>query len=100
MKRSRPKSTAGCSRPTSTRTMVYRCSSPSWISRSRWSVWRNSARQSARCADLALLRHLVLHEAQHHPCILTVENLHWSDATSEEWLTAGRATGETPLRLS
>jgi class 3 adenylate cyclase len=36
----------------------------------------------------ALLRHLVLYEAQHHPCILTVENLHWSDATSEEWLTS------------
>jgi predicted ATPase len=36
----------------------------------------------------ALLRHLVLHEAQRHPCILSVENLHWSDVTSEEWLTS------------
>jgi class 3 adenylate cyclase len=36
----------------------------------------------------ALIRHLVLHEAQRQPCILAVENLHWSDATSEEWLTS------------
>jgi class 3 adenylate cyclase/DNA-binding winged helix-turn-helix (wHTH) protein len=36
----------------------------------------------------ALLRHLVFQEAQHQPCLLAVENLHWSDATSEEWLTS------------
>jgi predicted ATPase len=41
-----------------------------------------------KARTFALLRHLVLHEAQHHPCILAVENLHWSDATSEEWLTS------------
>ncbi len=41
-----------------------------------------------KARTFALLRHLVLHEAQRHPCILTVENLHWSDATSEEWLTS------------
>ena len=41
-----------------------------------------------KARTFALLRHLVLHEAQCHPCILAVENLHWSDATSEEWLTS------------
>ena len=41
-----------------------------------------------KARTFALLRHLVLHEAQSHPCILAVENLHWSDATSEEWLTS------------
>ena len=41
-----------------------------------------------KAQTFALLRHLVLHEVQSHPCILAVENLHWSDATSEEWLTS------------
>jgi predicted ATPase/DNA-binding winged helix-turn-helix (wHTH) protein len=41
-----------------------------------------------KARTFALLRHLVLDEAQRHPCILTLENLHWSDATSEEWLTS------------
>jgi predicted ATPase len=41
-----------------------------------------------KARTFALLRRLVFHEAQRHPCILTVENLHWSDATSEEWLTS------------
>jgi tetratricopeptide (TPR) repeat protein len=39
-----------------------------------------------KARTFALLRHLIFHEAQRHPCILAVENLHWSDATSEEWL--------------
>jgi len=41
-----------------------------------------------RARTFALLRHLILHEAQYHPCILALENLHWSDATSEAWLTS------------
>jgi predicted ATPase len=40
-----------------------------------------------KARTFALLRHLVLHEVQRHLCIIIVENLHWSDATSEEWLT-------------
>jgi class 3 adenylate cyclase/DNA-binding winged helix-turn-helix (wHTH) protein len=35
-----------------------------------------------KARTFALLRHLVLHETQRQPCILAVENLHWSDATS------------------
>jgi tetratricopeptide (TPR) repeat protein len=35
-----------------------------------------------------LLRQLFLHEAQQQPCIIVVENLHWIDPTSEEWLTS------------
>jgi DNA-binding winged helix-turn-helix (wHTH) protein/class 3 adenylate cyclase len=41
-----------------------------------------------KARTFTLLRHLVLNEAQRYPCILAVENLHWSDATSEEWLTS------------
>jgi predicted ATPase len=36
----------------------------------------------------SLLRHLVLNVAQHQPLVLVVENLHWSDPTSEAWLTS------------
>ena len=39
-----------------------------------------------KARTFALLRHLVLHEAHRQPCILTVENLHWIDPTSEAWL--------------
>ena len=35
-----------------------------------------------------LLRHLVLHAAQRQPLVLVVEDLHWSDATSEAWLAS------------
>ena len=42
----------------------------------------------AQGADLCAPPAPCLHEAQCHPCILTMENLHWSDATSEEWLTS------------
>jgi class 3 adenylate cyclase/tetratricopeptide (TPR) repeat protein len=54
-----------------------------------------------KARTFALLRHLVLHEAQQHPCILTVENLHWIDPTSEEWLTSlvERLPGTTTLVL-
>jgi DNA-binding winged helix-turn-helix (wHTH) protein/class 3 adenylate cyclase/tetratricopeptide (TPR) repeat protein len=44
--------------------------------------------EERKARTFALLRHLVLHEAQRHPCILALENLHWSDATSEAWLTS------------
>ena len=36
----------------------------------------------------ALLRQLILHASQRQPLVLAVENLHWSDPTSEEWLAA------------
>ena len=62
------------------------CYSTSWISRQRWSVWRQPTRAQRRGPLRSST--LALHEAQCHPCILTVENLHWSDATSEEWLTS------------
>ncbi|MGH8070816.1 MAG: AAA family ATPase [Candidatus Entotheonellia bacterium] len=41
-----------------------------------------------KARTFALLRQLVFHEVQRQPCILAVENLHWSDTTSEEWLTS------------
>jgi class 3 adenylate cyclase len=43
------------------------------------------ARQSR---TFALLRHVVLHAAQQQPLVLVVENLHWSDPTSEVWLAS------------
>ena len=49
--------------------------------RTRWSP------QERKVQTFALLRHLVLHDSQHRPLVLAVENLHWVDATSEEWLT-------------
>jgi hypothetical protein len=33
-------------------------------------------------------RHLILHAAQRQPLVFAVENLHWSDAISEEWLAS------------
>ena len=44
---------------------------------------------SARKArTFAFLRQLFLHESQQQPCVIVIENLHWIDATSEEWLTS------------
>jgi len=39
-----------------------------------------------KARTFALLRRLSLHDRQ--PCVLVVENLHWIDPTSEEWLTS------------
>ena len=39
-----------------------------------------------RARTFALLRQLFLHASQHQPLVLAVENLHWIDPTSEEWL--------------
>jgi predicted ATPase len=36
----------------------------------------------------ALLRHVIRHTSQRQPLVLAVENLHWSDPTSEEWLAS------------
>jgi tetratricopeptide (TPR) repeat protein len=36
----------------------------------------------------ALLRHVIRHASQRQPLVLAVENLHWSDPTSEEWLAS------------
>jgi predicted ATPase len=44
--------------------------------------------QARKARTFALLRHLILHAAQRQPLVLAVENLHWSDATSEEWLAS------------
>jgi class 3 adenylate cyclase/tetratricopeptide (TPR) repeat protein len=44
--------------------------------------------QARKARTFALLRYLVLQAAQRQPLVLAVENLHWSDATSEEWLAS------------
>ena len=50
--------------------------------------WARFSPQERKVQTFALLRHLVLHDCQQRPLVLAVENLHWADATSEEWLTA------------
>jgi tetratricopeptide (TPR) repeat protein len=41
-----------------------------------------------KARTFALLRHLFRHASQQQPLVLAVENLHWSDPTSEEWLAS------------
>ena len=48
----------------------------------------------------ALLRHLLRHASQRQPLLLAVENLHWSDPTSEEWLASlVEQLGDMPVLL-
>jgi hypothetical protein len=44
--------------------------------------------QERKTRTFALLRHLFWHASQRQPLILALENLHWIDPTSEEWLTS------------
>ena len=44
--------------------------------------------EARQTRTFALLRHLVLDAAQRQPLVLVVENLHWSDSTSEAWLAS------------
>jgi predicted ATPase len=44
--------------------------------------------QEYKARSFALLRHIIRHASQRQPLVLTVENLHWSDPTSEEWLAS------------
>jgi tetratricopeptide (TPR) repeat protein len=57
--------------------------------------------ETRQVRTFALLRHLVLDAAQHQPLVLVVENLHWSDPTSEAWLASlvERLAGATVLLL-
>jgi len=44
--------------------------------------------EARQVRTFVLLRHLVLDTAQRQPLVLVVENLHWSDPTSEAWLAS------------
>src|SRR5215467_7234735 len=44
--------------------------------------------QEHKVQTFALLRHVFRHASQRQPLVLAVENLHWSDPTSEEWLVS------------
>ena len=44
--------------------------------------------QAIRARTFASLQQVCLASSRQQPLILAVENLHWSDPTSEEWLTA------------
>jgi tetratricopeptide (TPR) repeat protein len=44
--------------------------------------------EARQVRTFALLRHLVQDVAQRQPLVLVVENLHWSDPTSEAWLAS------------
>jgi tetratricopeptide (TPR) repeat protein len=58
--------------------------------------------QERRAQTFALLRQIVLHASQQQPLVLAVENLHWSDPTSDEWLAAvaARVGGMAMLLLA
>jgi class 3 adenylate cyclase/tetratricopeptide (TPR) repeat protein len=48
----------------------------------------------------ALLRHIIRQASQRQPLLLAVENLHWIDPTSEEWLASlVERLGDTPVLL-
>jgi predicted ATPase len=56
--------------------------------------------QERKARTFALLRHLVRHVSQRQPLVLAVENLHWSDPTSEEWLASlVERLGDMPVLL-
>ena len=44
--------------------------------------------QERKARTFALLRHLFWHASQQQLLVLALENLHWLDPTSEEWLTS------------
>jgi class 3 adenylate cyclase/tetratricopeptide (TPR) repeat protein len=44
--------------------------------------------QQRKAQTFALLWHIIQHTSQRQPLLLAVENLHWIDPTSEEWLTS------------
>jgi DNA-binding winged helix-turn-helix (wHTH) protein len=51
-----------------------------------------------KARTFATLVQLCLHGRQQRPLILEIEDLHWIDATSEEWLTAfGACLGTAPI---
>ena len=51
-----------------------------------------------KARTFATLVQLCLHGSQQRPLILEIEDLHWSDATSEEWLAAfGACLGTAPI---
>ena len=53
-----------------------------------------------KARTFALLRHLFRHASQRQPLVLAVENLHWSDPTSEEWLASlVEQLGDMPVLL-
>ena len=53
-----------------------------------------------KARTFALLRHLLRHASQRQPLLLAVENLHWSDPTSEEWLASlVEQLGDMPVLL-
>jgi class 3 adenylate cyclase/DNA-binding winged helix-turn-helix (wHTH) protein/tetratricopeptide (TPR) repeat protein len=48
----------------------------------------------------ALLRHVIRHASRQQPLMLAVENLHWIDPTSEEWLASlVERLGDVPVLL-
>src|SRR5262249_17969687 len=56
--------------------------------------------QEYKARAFALLRHLCRHASQRQPLVLAVENLHWSDPTSDEWLASlVEQLGDIPVLL-
>ena len=76
------------------------CSSSSWTCPWTWRRWPRSSPQERQARTFAVLRHLIRHASQRQPLVLAVENLHWIDPTSEEWLAlVERLGGDMPMLL-
>jgi class 3 adenylate cyclase/DNA-binding winged helix-turn-helix (wHTH) protein/tetratricopeptide (TPR) repeat protein len=56
--------------------------------------------QERKARTFALLWHVIRQASQRQPLLLAVENLHWIDPTSEEWLVSlVERLGDTPVLL-
>jgi predicted ATPase len=53
-----------------------------------------------KARTFAVLGHVIRQASQRQPLMLAVENLHWIDPTSEEWLASlVERLGDTPILL-
>ena len=76
------------------------CCASSWTCPGRRRAWQRSARRRAGRGPLRCCGSLSSHASQQQPLVLAVENLHWSDPTSDEWLaTLAAQVGGTAMLL-
>ena len=83
-----PPSSSSCTQLGSCLRTGRPCSSSSWTCPGEAAALADISPQERRARTFALLLQLVLHASQRQPLVLAVEDLHWSDPTSEEWLAA------------
>ena len=84
----RPPSSSDCTPVGSRRRTTWPCCSSSWTSQQRRRAWSGSARRRGKPGPLRSCGTCSFDAAQQQPLVLVVENLHWSDPTSEAWLAS------------